>query len=110
MSRGCIALVIAAAGFLALGTMNSQSEATAADCNCASGGQDLFYNYYVGGFSSGGYPAQMYLSPRPTPALVGHTYITYQPFYPHEFMYRHHRSYTRVHRPGGVTRTKITYR
>lgn len=110
MSRGCIALVIATAGFLALGTFDSQSQATAADYGYTASSQDLFYNYYVGGCPAGGYPAQMYLSPRPTPALVGHTYVTYQPFYPHEFMYHHRRSYTRVHRPGGRTHTKIWYR
>src|SRR5215469_9938667 len=52
-------------------------------------GADLFYNYYVAGTP----PAQLYLSPRPTPPLVGHTYITYQALYPHEFMYHHSRSY-----------------
>jgi hypothetical protein len=50
---------------------------------------DLFYNYYV----SGNPPAQAFLSPRPTPPLVGHTYLTYQPLYPNEFLYRHHRTY-----------------
>ena len=48
--------------------------------------------------------AEMYLSPRPTPPLVGHTYITYQPLMPHEFLYRHHRSYYRDNGPyAGVT-------
>lgn len=52
---------------------------------------DLFYNYYVQ--DACGAPAQLYVSPRPTPQLVGHTYITYQPFYPHEYLYPHHRVY-----------------
>jgi hypothetical protein len=52
---------------------------------------DLFYNYYV----SGNPPAQAFLSPRPSPPLVGHTYITYQPLYPNEFLYHHHRTYAR---------------
>lgn len=52
---------------------------------------DLFYNNYV----PGNPPAQIYPAPRPTPPLVGHTYITYQPLYPQEFLYRHHRSYCR---------------
>jgi hypothetical protein len=55
---------------------------------------DLFYNYYVEGVN-GGPPAQLYISPRPTPAFVGHTYITYQPLMPHEMMYQHHRVYNR---------------
>jgi hypothetical protein len=52
---------------------------------------DLFYNYYA----SGNPPAQAFVSPRPTPPLVGHTYVTYQPLYPNEFLYRHHRTYAR---------------
>ena len=52
---------------------------------------DLFYNYYV----PGNPPAQAFICPRPTPPLVGHTYLTYQPFYPNEFLYLHHRSYCR---------------
>lgn len=52
---------------------------------------DLFYNYYV----AGNPPAQAFLCPRPTPPLVGHTYITYQPFYPNEFLYHHKRKYVR---------------
>ncbi|HUY36798.1 MAG TPA: hypothetical protein VMV69_28955 [Pirellulales bacterium] len=55
---------------------------------------DLFYNYYVPGVN-GGPPAQLFLCPRPTPPLVGHTYITYQPFYPNEMLYPHNRTYTR---------------
>jgi len=40
---------------------------------------------------------------------MGHTYTTYQPFMPHEYMYQHHRSYW-THNPGnGWTRTKVRY-
>jgi len=42
---------------------------------------DVFYNFYV--------------SPRPVPPRVGHTWITYPPFMAHEFLYRHHRRYIR---------------
>ena len=55
---------------------------------------DLFYNYYAPGVN-GGPPAQLYISPRPTPPLVGHTYITYQPLVPHEMLYPHKRTYYR---------------
>src|SRR5687768_5084458 len=58
--------------------------------------QDLFYNYYVGN-NCGGMGAQLYLSPRPVPAFVGHTYITYQPLMPHEFLYAHDRTYHRYY-------------
>jgi hypothetical protein len=69
---------------------------------------DLFYNYYV----PGNPPAQAFLSPRPTPPLVGHTYVTYQPFYPNEFLYHHHRTYYRCdgvhHLP--VTKTSVCWK
>lgn len=71
--------------------------------------QDLFYNYYVGN-NCGGMGAQLYLSPRPVPPFVGHTYITYQPLMPHEFMYAHHRGYHRYYNGGqGLTRTSVHY-
>ncbi len=72
---------------------------------------DLFSNYYVGpACYAGGVPAQLYTSPLPTPPFVGHTYITYEPLMPHEFMYRHKRTYSR-HNPGeGWTRTTVRYR
>jgi hypothetical protein len=69
---------------------------------------DLFYNAYVGPYPSGT-AAQMYISPLPVPANVGHTYTTYQPLMPHEMMYHHHRSHY-AHTPGaGWTRAKIRY-
>lgn len=69
---------------------------------------DLFYNYYEGPNPSGT-AAQMYVSPLPVPAHVGHTYVTYQPLMPHEFMYKHCRSHY-AHTPGaGWSRAKIRY-
>jgi len=70
----------------------------------------LFSNYYVGpAFWADGVPAQLYPSPLPTPPLVGHTYITYEPLKPHEFMYHHKRSYYR-HNPGeGWSNTHVWY-
>ena len=55
--------------------------------------KDLFYNYYAQPGPFYNTPAQMYVSPLPVPANVGHTYMTYQPFMPHEYMYHHNRSY-----------------
>jgi hypothetical protein len=68
---------------------------------------DLFYNHYVAPGACGGVGAQLYLSPLPTPPLVGHTYYTYQPLMPHEFLYHHHRKYYRQHPNGGWTRTLV---
>ena len=70
---------------------------------------DLFYNYYVGPGPSGA-AAQMYISPQPTPAFVGHTWVTYQPFMPHEYLYRHKRSYYTYNPGAGWTRTNVRYR
>jgi hypothetical protein len=70
---------------------------------------DLFYNFYQHG-PCGGYPAAMYVSPKPVPPNVGHTYITYQPLMPHEFMYKHHRTYHQYYDGGrGLTRAKVIY-
>ncbi|MCU0877855.1 MAG: hypothetical protein MUF06_08740 [Pirellulaceae bacterium] len=88
-------------------------------CRTCSNGQcqyrfygqpDLFYNYYAWP-SCGGVGAELYLSPRPVPPHVGHTYITYQPLYPHEFLYTHHRTYHRYYNGGqGLNRTSVHYR
>ena len=53
----------------------------------------MFYNYYAQPGPYNGAAAEMYVCPRPVPAHVGHTWVTYQPLMPHEFMYKHKRSY-----------------
>ena len=68
---------------------------------------DLFYNYYVAPGAYGYVGAQLYVAPVPTPPLVGHTYITYQPLLPHEFLYHHHRTYLRKNPRGGWTKTCV---
>ena len=65
-----------------------------ADSRQAKADGPLFYNYYAPS-SVGGPPAQMYICPRPVPPHVGHTYLTYQPLYPQEFLYPHMRVYRR---------------
>lgn len=77
--------------------------------------RDLFYNYYVGPAAvSNPYGANavaaMYPSPVPAPPLVGHTYITYQPLLPHEFLYTHRHFYYSEYPGGGQTTTKVRYR
>ena len=70
---------------------------------------DLFYNYYSqGNYNSAN--AQLYISPVPVPAFVGHTFNTYQPFYPHEFMYWHKNRFHNDYDNGrGMNRTKAKY-
>ena len=41
----------------------------------------------------GGVPAAMYPSPRPIAIVPGSVYYTYEPFMPHELMYRHYSCY-----------------
>jgi hypothetical protein len=71
--------------------------------------KDLFYNYYAQPGPYNGAAAEMYICPRPVPPHVGHTWVTYQPLMPHEFLYRHKRSYY-THNPGaGWRRTNVRY-
>jgi hypothetical protein len=71
--------------------------------------KDLFYNYYAQPGPYNGAAAGLYISPKPVPARVGHTWVTYQPYMPHEFLYKHKRSYY-THNPGaGWRRTNVYY-
>lgn len=73
------------------------------------GNPDLFYNFYAPN-NCGSNAAVMYIAPRQVPAVVGHTYYTYQPFMPHEFTYPHYRTYRRYYDDGrGMTRTKAVW-
>lgn len=73
------------------------------------GRPDLFYNYYTQG-AANRTNAQMYLSPVPVPPHVGHTYVTYQPFYPHEYLYWHKDRFHNYYDNGrGLNRTRATY-
>jgi hypothetical protein len=70
---------------------------------------DVFYNYWtppVPAAASPGFGAQLYVAPRPVPPRIGHTWYTYPPFLPHEFLYKHQRRYVR---PAGATglRTEV---
>ena len=67
------------------------------------------FNYYVHPGAAGLVGAQLYVEPRPTPPLVGHTYITYPPLMPHEFLYQHHRVYHTYNPGSGVTRTRVCW-
>lgn len=91
---------------------------SAADAGISSGGgmqrrgfgqPDLFYNYFTQGYSNQA-NAQMYLSPMPIPPNVGHTFYTYQPFYPHHMMYAHKDRFHRYYDNGrGMNRTRALY-
>lgn len=73
------------------------------------GQPDLFYNYYTQGYCNLA-NAQMYLSPVPVPPNVGHTFYTYQPLYPHHYLYWHKDRYHNYYDGGrGTNRTKVHY-
>ena len=71
---------------------------------------DLFYDFYVDPECGATSRAGMYPVPYLIPAINGRTYYTYQPFLPHEYMYRHKRSYHRRYNYNrGLNRTRVSY-
>jgi hypothetical protein len=82
----------------------------AGDCDYRQyGPHDLFRQYYVPN-NCGGPAAELYPAPHYVPPHVGHVYYTYQPLYPHEFLYNHHRTYHRYYDDGrGLTRTSVRW-
>jgi hypothetical protein len=86
-----------------------RTTATPTNANGAAAYPPGVFNYYVHPGATGLVGAQLYVEPRPTPPLVGHTYVTYPPLMPHEFLYQHHRVY-RTYNPGsGWTRTRARW-
>lgn len=71
---------------------------------------DLFYNYYVPPVGCPSVGAELYPCPRPTPPMVGHTYVTYQPLMPQEFLYKHCRVYRTAHDDAPRTITTVHWR
>jgi len=104
-------LALAAAAVFAVGCwiVGVESQAQAEFARHSTAG-DLFYNYYAPPVGPGSVGAQMYPCPRPTPPLVGPTYITYQPLLPHEMLYKHHRVYKTKHEDAPKTRTTVHWR
>lgn len=73
---------------------------------------DLFHNYYLNPNPVEGVGAGLYPSPIYTPPYVGHTYYTYQPLMPHEFMYPHaevYRRYNTRFSPIPLNTTRVIY-
>jgi len=69
----------------------------------------LFNNYFTQGNANQA-DAALYISPVGVPGWVGHTYNTYQPLYPHHFLYQHHDKYHSYYDQGfGLNRTKAAY-
>ncbi len=107
MLRQCLCVTIGLAAVLVVWNLDGTQQARAESRRRTA--PDLFTNYYVPPGGYGGAGAELYLSPRPTPPLVGHTYVTYQPLMPHEFLYPHYRHYVRHHPCNGRTRTTVVW-
>ena len=70
---------------------------------------NVFNNYFTQG-SANQATAAAYISPVGVPGWVGHTYITYEPLYPHEFMHHHsHRYHSYYDGGAGLNRTSVHY-
>lgn len=71
--------------------------------------QPLFNNYFTQGYANEA-EAGLYIAPHGVPGWVGHTYYTYQPFYPHQMLYSHHDRYHSHYDNGrGMNRTSAHY-
>jgi hypothetical protein len=102
-----LALIGEMTAAVVLAVVLSTATSASAEVFRHSSPDDLFYNYYAPPVGPNSVGAQMYVCPRPTPPLVGHTYITYPPLQPSEFLYPHHRHYTTVHDDAPRTRTSV---
>ncbi|MGA2258258.1 MAG: hypothetical protein ABSG53_26630 [Thermoguttaceae bacterium] len=96
------ALTVAAAWFAMAGDVCAQGYG-------APGWASPEPNYYAMPTGPDGLTAAMYPSPRPTPPLVGQTYITYEPLAPQEFLNIHRRCYTTYNGNHQATRTTVTW-
>ena len=103
VSQAAIAAVLVAAAWLAMaGDVRAQGYG-------APGWASPEPNYYATPTGPDGLTAALYPCPRPTPPLVGQTYITYGPLAPQEFLYVHHRNYTTYNGNHQATRTSVTW-
>jgi len=102
-----VCLVVFGVACLWLGTSSAWAQDRRAERRAPA--DALFYNFYVGPQPCGGATAGLYPCPRPTPPVVGHTYVTYQPLMPHEFLYKHCRIYLRNNPGAGWTCTKVKW-
>jgi hypothetical protein len=105
MARKLLPLVLAVVCLAVVGSYLPQAQAELP----YQGPKDLFHNYYVPA-QGGGVGAELYLCPRPVPPLVGHTYIPYPPLMPHEFLYKHRRTYKTQNAETGKTTTHVHWR
>ena len=97
-----VAVVAAAAWFVLAADIRAQSYG-------APGWPAPEPNYYAMPTGPDGLTAALYPSPRPTPPLVGQTYITYGALAPQEMLYDHFQFYRTCNDSGQVTRTSVIW-
>ncbi len=103
LKTGAVALAVA------VGSMAVAGQAQANEYAHPPVYPDVMNQYYVQD-PYYGFPAEMYPSPITTPPVAGRTYITYPPLNPHEFLYRHHRTYYHYYNGGrGFNRTHVKW-
>ncbi len=102
ISQTTIAAVLAAAWFAMAAGAHAQGYG-------APGWASPEPNHYAMPTGPEGLTAALYPSPRPTPPLIGQTYITYEALAPHEFLYVHHQGYRTCSGDCQVTRTSVTW-
>ncbi len=106
-----LCITCTAAAWAWQGELGTSGEALAQAPNPFQNSPGLFYNFYVPPVCPPtDVGAELYPCPRPVPPSVGHTYITYEPLMPHEFLYRHSRSYWRYNPGAGWTRARVSWR
>ncbi len=103
--------LLAAVTLAAWGIVGQCASAQAIGFGRSAPGYGYGYHYppFQQFYAQPGVPAGMYPSPRPTPPYVGHTYVTYEPLNPHEFLYPHARAYYRYNPGAGWTTTRVLW-
>jgi hypothetical protein len=108
MSRWLLGLVLGLAMGIFLGLAPAMAhEPGSSDARNHRAG-DLFPSYWAPA-APGAISAPLYVAPVPTPPHVGHTWVTYQPLYPHEFLYPHRKVFVRNNPQGGWTRVSVCW-
>jgi hypothetical protein len=109
--RSVVYLSIGLALLLAAGNLDpNHSEQARAGVLRRTVSDEPVQNAYVPAAGPQTVGAQLYPAPRPVPANVGQTYITYPPLAPENFLYHHHELYKTQHPNAPTTRTRVHWR
>jgi hypothetical protein len=108
--RSVVYLIIGLALLFAAGSLDSaRAHAAAVSVGPTDGSADAMTEN-VPPMDANDLGAELYPCPRPVPARVSHTTISYPPLAPHEFLNRHRRVYRTEHVGATPTRTSVHWR